>query len=254
MANDHDEPEPDLQHAAPRSLVTQPVRLSPPDPRLSLAVGMVAMLVGVAVLKPWGSLGAPATAPPRVVVVTPTPSVEPTDASPEGLADPVCLGAGAWRVASLESWQTQDVRVWRAVEPIPDANGPLDPAIPAVPVVAVELEALGWCAPAWGPDEPVGPAVVDAWQVRGQRASVLTLLQVRPEHGTTPITALYVPLGPCDASSWCPAALRSRVPQAWGSGRVVFRVEDEGTGGVGWFAADVELVAPRGAASPAPGG
>src|SRR5258708_1263821 len=157
-----DEPQPAAR------LTTEPVRPPIDEGRLSAALGVVLVLLLVAILKPWaGGTTQPTgrliagTAEP--VAITPSPT---EDLTAEGLASPICLGTGAWRIASLERWRTQDVRVWRAIDPIDTASGPLDPAIASVPIVAIELTALGWCAPAFGPDLPVGPASVTAWSVR----------------------------------------------------------------------------------------
>lgn len=211
------------------------VRGRPWDARLGSTLGAVAVLIILAILKPWG-LGSPSatlrpdlTVAPTRAPITPIPT---EDRSSDGLAAPICLGTGAWRIASLESWRTQDVRVWRAIAPIAEVTGPLDPAIPSVPIVAVEIAALGWCAPAFGPDRPVGPVNVTATFIRGDVASGLELLQVHPTDGSTPIAALYVPLLPAGA------------PGRWETGRVVFRYRDSGTGRVLWLAADITILPP----------
>ncbi|HET7182573.1 MAG TPA: hypothetical protein VFI15_10110, partial [Candidatus Limnocylindrales bacterium] len=161
------------------------------------------------------------------IVVTPAPTA---DRSATGLALAACLGTGAWRVASLETWRNRDVRVWRAIEPLAGATGLDDPGIPSVPVVADELAGLGFCAPAFGPDMPIGPARIQAWEVVGPSAAnpiatPIALRQVQPVGGTTPIAGLYVPRsGP------------------WTSGRVIFRYEDAGAGTTRWFAVELQVV------------
>jgi hypothetical protein len=244
------------ERAAAR-LTTEPVRPPIDEGQLSTAVGVFVVLLLVAILKPWGGgtpqpTGLLAIEPDSPVASAPVPT---EDRTAQGLAFPVCLDTGGWRVASLETWRTQDVRVWRAIEPIASATGPLDPAIPSVPIVAIELSALGWCAPAFGEAMPVGPATVVAWSVHGTDASLLRLRQVRPEDGVTPIAALYVPLTDCADQATCGSPLPAPVPRQWTTGRVVFRYRDDGTGRIGWFAADVEILAePAGtlaSASPA---
>src|SRR5207245_10419964 len=96
---------------------------------------------------------------------------------------------------------------WHAIEPIGAATGPLDPAIPSVPIVAVQLGALGWCAPAYGSDRPIGPVSVRAWIVIGGRATDLQLEQGRPTAGVTPIAPLYLPLTLCPESTVCASLL-----------------------------------------------
>lgn len=237
-----------------------PVRPPITDRGMSMAAGIVALVIGLAVLKPWAPAtgDSPAAVPPRppipaaTAAATPSPTV--VDIAAE-LAAPVCLGAGAWRVASLETWRDQDVRVWRAVEPIADATGPLDPAIPTVPAVGLDVPALGWCAPVYGPERPVGPALVAGWFVVDGTAHELELRQVLPARGTTPLAALYQPIAPCPLVASCPPWETRAVPQRWETGRVVFRYEDRGAGSTIWFGADVDLypwLAPGASALPTP--
>lgn len=220
-----------------------PVQPRTGNTRVAGALWAASALILVAVVKPWG-IGALASETPgpqaqaTPAPVTPAPTA---DLSADGLAAPICLGTGGWRVASIETWRTQDVRVWRAIEPIADASGPLDPAIPSVPIVAIVLPALGWCAPAFGPNRPVGPAFVTAWNVADGRTTELLLHQVQPASGSTPIAALYEPLTRCPQPSICVPLLPEPVPAPWGAGRIVFRYVD-GTGTSAWFAADVELL------------
>ncbi|MBI2781094.1 MAG: hypothetical protein HYX55_04770 [Chloroflexi bacterium] len=240
-------PDPETPAPDPRTIRVQP---RSGDPSMAAAVWTVAALVGLAILKPWGT-GSPRTTPaPRPVtsvaaVVTPAPT---EDRSADGLAAPICLGTGAWRVATLERWPTQDVRVWRAIEPIQTAGGPTDPSIPSVPIVAVELTGLGWCAPSYGPDVPVGPVTVSAWSVTGGVATELALRQVRPADGTTPIAALYLPLTRCPEPTVCIPLLPAPVPGSWTTSRVVFRWIDGGAGRTAWFAAEIQILPP----APAP--
>jgi hypothetical protein len=232
---------------AAAGLTTEPVRPPIDEGQLSTALGVVILLLVVAILKPWAG-GAPEPTGLLAAGPAPTPEITPIpteDRSAQGLAGPICLGTGGWRVASLETWRTQSVRVWRAIEPIPSATGPLDPAIPSVPIVAVELRAVGWCAPAFGDDMPVGPVTVTAWAVQGAAAAPIQLRQVRPPDGVTPIAALYVPLSSCADTTTCASLQPTPVPRAWATGRVVFRYDDAGTGRVDWFAADIEILAPQ---------
>jgi|GEM_PF-3118333 hypothetical protein len=221
------------ERAAAR-LTTEPVQPPIDENQLASALGLVIVLLVVAILKPWtGGTAEPtgrlsvATAAP--ITATPIPT---EDRTADGLALPICLGTGAWRIASLETWQTQDVRVWRAIEPITDATGPLDPAIPSVPIVAIQLTALGWCAPAYGTDKPIGPAIVTAWTIHDGAAEPLALRQVRPTDGVTPIAALYVPL------------------TRWSTEDVVFRYFDSATTKEAWFAADITILPPSPTPSP----
>jgi hypothetical protein len=225
-----------------------PVRPPVADRRLPLAAVLVVALIGLAVVKPWATPGDEAArsgpADPRPapsVVDTSSPTPGPTPDTAADLAGPVCLGAGGWEIASLETWRDHDVRVWRAVDPIGQAAGPLDPRIPTAPAVGLEIRALGWCAPAYGPDRPVGPAQVTAWIVIDGVAHELELRQILPEEGATYLAAVYVPVAPCPLGTTCPRSATRSVTQPWPSGRVVFRYEDLGGRTTTWFGADAML-------------
>ena len=235
------EPDPVEEEARARALVVEPVRRRSSDSRLTYATGIVAVLLAIAVVKPW-TIGAPPPTPrparpPTPVVATPVPT---EDRSAEGLASKVCLGAGGWQVASIDTWLKQDVRVWRAIEPLAAATGPDDPSIPSSPVVAYEVQALGWCAPVYGPDRPVGPAIVTAWLVRAGAVEQLGLRQVQPR-GVTQFAALYVAAGPCPPEASCPVTGLGPALRPWRTGRVVFHWQDLATDRSAWFAADVTI-------------
>jgi hypothetical protein len=254
------DPEPLEPDVAPAGLIVEPVRGRRPDSRLNLVTGFVAVLVALAVLKPWGTGIDPGPSRvPRRPTPPPVTPIPTQDRTAEGLASPICLGAGTWQVASLETWRTQDVRAWRVIEPAVNVSGPLDPAIPSVPIVAIELGALGWCAPAYGPNKPIGPAIVEAWLVRDGGVERLGLRQLQPRTGETPIAALYVPTGTCAALLPCPSRSPREARLPWTTSRVVFHYRDVGTGVHAWFAADLVITpfqglpaSPLARLSPAP--
>jgi hypothetical protein len=239
------------ERAAAR-LTTEPVQSPIDEGHLASALGAAVVLLAVLILKPWTG-GTPE--PSRFLSVTSTAPATATpvpteDRTADGLAVPICLGTGAWRVASLETWQTQDVRVWRAIDPIADATGPLDPQIPSVPIVAIQLAALGWCAPAYGPGKPVGPAIVTAWTLDAGAALPLQLRQVRPADGVTPIAAMYVPLTRCPNAPTCAPQPSAPVPTPWTTAHIVFHYQDTATTTQAWFAADITILPPPPGPSP----
>lgn len=244
------QPPPEAEAPVP-DLHTVRVRPRSDGSGVARALWAVVALLTVAILKPWagGSPGAtdrPVAVSPTFLPATPVPT---EDRTAEGLATQICLGAGAWEIVSLETWRTQDVRVWRAIEPLAAADGPADPAIPSVPVGALEVTALGWCAPAFGPQRPTGPARVSAWSVRNGVATDLALRQVQPA-AVTPLAALYVPLTSCPERTICAPLLREPVPGPWTTGRVVFHYVDAGGTTDAWLAADLDIAVPRPTGAP----
>jgi hypothetical protein len=224
-----------------------------PGPGLRVLGALLGALLVAAILKPWdwGAVRPPTRrAPPPPVAATVGPSATP-DLSQEGLAASVCLGTDAWRVATIETWRlviaaavvTQQVRVWRAVSPIGSVTGPADPRIPLVGVAAMELNALGWCAPGNGNDRPTGAVDVTMWRVTpAGGAEVVPIRQIAPVGGETRLAALYREVSDCVAGYGCSGAGVPLLAPSWSAGRYVVRFADAGTGSVWWFGADVQVL------------
>jgi hypothetical protein len=140
----------------------------------------------------------------------------------------MCLEPGSWRTATIETWNERTVRVWRAIDPAP-ASRPLDASIPTVPAVGTSIPAIGYCAPTSGPQQPLGPATIQAWWVDGDAVERLALRQITPRSGVSPYGALFGP----------PAELGSTT--SWPNGLVVFRYEEGGAGAGAsrWFGIQV---------------
>jgi hypothetical protein len=206
-----------------------------------LTVAIVAFIVG-AMWKPW--------APPpqgRPLVQGPIPTAATETAS--GSGDPLgelreeCNEPGGWRVYSHEGFLDQDVRVWRSVEPVAIASGPLDPSLPLIQVGPVN-EALGYCAPWTGPERPPDGSIVSAWQVlpgtrrlgtAGTEAAVpVRLARVLPTRATV-LGALYA--GPGGR----PGPLDGRAA-GWATGRYVFAVRAPGW--ERWWGVEVSTAGP----------
>jgi hypothetical protein len=210
-------------------------RVSGADRSPAIATVLVAVFVGLAIVKPWAAFGSPAApvGPEQVVPVAgrtvaaqPRPNPSPAPSRIGEAVMEVCLDPGSWRTATIETWRDKTVRVWRAIDPGP-AGRPLDPAIPVVPAVGSSIPALGYCAPTSGPDQPRGPARVQAWQVDGDAVRAIQLRQVAPATGTSPYGALFGP----------PAELGSTT--SWPDGLIVFRYEELDTGASRWFGIEV---------------
>jgi hypothetical protein len=214
-------------------------RLGGGDRIPSVAMVLIALFVGFSIVKPWPTSGAPAVGPAEPVAPE---RVEPVGSGPSsvrggtgggpaqlptgGAVAEMCLDPGSWRTATIETWRDQTVRVWRAVDPLP-ASRPLDPGIPVVPAVGTSVSAIGYCAPTSGPNQPHGPASVQAWRVDGDAVQAIELRQIAPEQGVSPYGALFGP----------PAELGST--KSWPDGLVVFRYEELETRASRWFAIEV---------------
>jgi len=187
---------------------------------------LIAAFVAVALLKPWPGPGAS----------RPTPRI-PTVQAPVATVDPLaelrlhCQEPLGWRIFSQERWLAMTVRSWRSLQPAYGAKGPLDPAIPIVPIVA-RLDGLGYCSP-WTQDQrPPDAATVDAWQIvasvaetdgRNLGATVANGLSLHPlmPGWATVLGALYAPPGDGSASQTATAPV-------WPVGRFVFAVRAPG--------------------------
>ncbi len=214
------------------------------DPLLPGVLLVSALALVVAFVKPWGGGLA---GPTGLVQAPPTPT--PVESSPSGpdtaraeMAT-MCVGAGAWLVASEERVSGTAVRIWRAVAPAaaaPAAASPAaavlpdDPAVPWVPIASESLGALGWCAPEQGEGRLVDPTTLTVSSVTGAAVRPLALLRLRPTIEASSLGGLYRPaLAPTPLS---PIA-------AWPAGRYLFHVRS-GDGTVFTFGVEVEIVPP----------
>jgi hypothetical protein len=219
-----------------------------------VVAALIAIFVAVALVKPWPGPGAPRPTPRATV----TPRVV---ASADPLAELRlhCQEPPGWRIYSQELWSTLTVRSWRSLEPAYHASGPLDPAIPVVPLAA-RIDALGYCSP-WTPEQrPPDTASVEGWRIviPGRQADggqfgppVATTTTLEPLEPGWPsvLGALYRPPAGVHGAGGATAV--------WPDGRFVFAVR--GPGYERWWGVDVEApplppdrrpVASPGAASP----
>lgn len=226
-------------------------RVSGADRSPVVASVVVAAFVGLAIVKPWTAFGSPPAAPEGLEQAVPAASgqaaaqarTEPTP-GPSRTGEAVveqCLDPGSWRTATIETWRDKTVRVWRAIDPAP-ASRPLDPAIPVVPAVGTSVPAIGYCAPTSGPNQPLGPARVHAWQVDGDAVRAIRLRQIAPVTGVSPYGALFGP----------PAELGSTT--SWPNGLIVFRYEVVDSGESRWFGIEVSGTTENGRSSAPPAG
>lgn len=216
----------------PRAGVFEPAALTDDHPRLTRWALVVAVALAIVLVKPW-DLGDALSTPGdqgRTAAATRGPSLVPT-ATPdraEALVETFCLDRGRWLIASIERWRDQTIRVWRALDPATAASGPEDPAIPVMPVVSEGVLELGWCAPSYGDERPIGHASIATWRISGTATHELALMRGRPSDAATPFGALY-------AAPRRPLSSRSAT---WPEGRYVFRHRTD-DGAERWFSIDV---------------
>jgi hypothetical protein len=233
-APDGREPENDVEDRSDDAPVT--VRLASAGRGPGVIVGLVAVFLAIALIKPW-TFGGVSTRP------TPRPTAP---AAPAPSADPLaalrlhCQEPDGWRVYSSEHWAALTVHSWRTLDPAPAADGPLDPRIPIVAVVA-EIDGLGYCSPWTTAQRPPADAQVDGW--------VITDGGNRGGHGVVLTLAEPIPLQPID-SSWPTVAGNLYAPPDnrfdpmivapvdWPGGRYVFAVRAPGY--QRWWGVDVE--------------
>jgi hypothetical protein len=214
------------------------VRLSSAGRGPGTVVGLIAIFVAVALIKPWafGGAAAPRPTPRMTAAPTAAPSVDPLAALRVHCQEPA-----GWRIYSRERWATVTLRSWRSLDPVAVANGPLDPAIPIVPLGA-QVDALGYCSP-WGAGErPPDTARVDGWLIAadgGAGRAVAGTIRLQPVDPSWPSTlgALYGP--PVDRFD-----SNAVETIGWPSGRYVFAIRAPGY--QRWWGVDVEPPPPRG--------
>jgi hypothetical protein len=217
----------------PRSGTFAPTRLTSARPPVGRWLAVMVIFMAAAVAKPWASeppggpaiVQAAAGADATRERATPFPTVRLDSAGP--LVASFCLDPVSWRIATIERWRDQTIRVWRAIEPLADASGPDDSRIPYYPVVSQGVTELGWCAPVVGPDRPVGLATVDAWQRTPVGLVAIRTSSTRSTGVGLSFGNLYEPPGSPESG-------------VWPDGGYVFRYR-EAAGRERWFAVEVEL-------------
>jgi hypothetical protein len=217
---------------------------------LVLGATVIAAVVVLAVLKPWGAPGgtgqatdaALASSRPAAASLGPTPTPSPT---PPGYDAPggQCFTDSDWRVFTIETHEDRPQRHWLTIEPGAAAS-PRDTAVPFVTVVTDQVLALGFCVGS-GSDGPAPLVGVRGWAVGpGGAATALTLNPVRAHMPPTPdLGAVYRPPADADVAA-----------AAWAPGRYVFAVRQGPPGGEEWWFGVEVVVAPSATAAPGTSG
>jgi hypothetical protein len=199
----------------------------------------VAVIVGLALLKPWGPPNSGGTAEPGMTLPTSaiaeaTPS--PTPMSEESLVAGFCLQPAGWRIFTTEHWSDRDVRVWRTALAFANAVDATDTRIPMTPVASRSVTTLGFCAPVSGPDRPPIEATVTVYRRDpGEPPTILAVRRVQPAARPSALGSVFSPplsknLGMDDEIGWV-------------SGVYVFRVGAFTPGAyVRWLGVTVEIL------------
>lgn len=233
-----------------RSTETRLVRLRDDDRRPLLGAIVIAALLVLAVLKPWGGPGdasrvvesdEPSAGPAGVAAASPGPAATPSATQP-GYDAPggQCYPGTGWRLFAIEMNTGRRLRAWLSIEP-GAAGSPLDPAVPFVRIVSDRLLALGFCVGS-GRDGP-GPLVgARAWTLApGGPAfpvALAPLVEYMPRQPN--LGAVYRP----------PAASLDAADAGWSPGRYVFAVRQGPPGSEEqWFGVEV-VAAPQVPAAP----
>ncbi len=222
-------------------------------------VALVAVLLLVAIVKPWpgGSAGATAAAPSA----SPASSEEETPARPAGAlapdpsAEPTlppdavpCVAPDGWRLVTLGTWFGRPVRTWLAVDVITSAVGPTDPRIGFVRAGQAPLQGLGTCRPVQtvgtveGRTDRAPSLLVRAWRLTAGSGEpvALGLAPTGPRAPSSSAAQLY---GLDGSPGW-----GSPTPAPWEPGRYVVQVEAADLRTTAW----IGLTLLAASASPAP--
>jgi len=164
--------------------------LAPAGRGLPVAVLLVIVVLGVAVLKPWVPSApgiqtvesATASTGPRIATpaTAPTPSSTPVPAPPRDAAR--CHNRAAWRLVVVERGPRREQRTWFAMKTLASASGPTDAAIPFRRTVSDDAVAIGFCAPDVDAGLDSSGGILRAsgariWRIRDGAATEVTGLQ-----------------------------------------------------------------------------
>ncbi len=220
---------------------------------LLLGATVIAVVLVLAVLKPWGAPGGPGeaavpglpSAGPAAADSSPGPTATPSATSP-GLDEPggQCFPGTDWRLFAIEVNEGRPRRHWLSIEP-GLATGPRDPAVPFVSVVTDRLLALGFCVGS-GPDGPPPLTRVQAWAPAPASAGQDVPVALAPLVAYMPhdpdLGAIYQP----------PPESTGAVRTVWTPGCYVFAVQQgPPVGDEWWFGVEV-VAAPSASTAPGP--
>ena len=208
-------------------------------------VATVAVLLAIAIVKPWDALGLTASDASRsapyasLAAGASAPAAGASGearlsgqvATPSATPAPLQLDCGApdgWRLVVVDWLAGRPSRMQSAATALPWVRDPTDPAIASLPAGEAPLAAVGACAPGPPPgladDRLTEPPirVVKAWRIDGATLAAVPLSSRGPAAVSAAAVQLYAP----DAGTW-------------GPGRYVLELA-AGAAGVVWVGFSVE--------------
>jgi hypothetical protein len=137
---------------------------------LRVGVTAVALLLTMAILKPWpnpapgprpGAASSGSAVPSQLVArATATPR---SPASPTHASTTLCENPDAWRVVAEDIEFGQHVRTWVIASVAYSSSPPVLSAVPVTALVSSGVESLGFCAPAAGTGTAGAGATGSGW-------------------------------------------------------------------------------------------
>jgi hypothetical protein len=191
---------------------------------------LVAGALVVLAVKPWATdeqrARNPAAAASAAISSPAAPQPSERPRTPDEIVAADCLAPSGWRIFTVAVWHDQTIRSWWAIEPVV-ADDPTDPRIPVLSIVAIDVPALGYCAPLYGPDRPLPGTVVRMWRTGpGGSLTEVRTGRLQPPF-ETPLLALYAPPG--SSGDGLDTAV------SWPTGRYLFSSGDR------WFGVDLRI-------------
>jgi hypothetical protein len=227
-------------NSASRPVTTTAISASTSSARRLIVAA--ALLVGVALLKPWPAAPAstsrsPATAPSPTVLA----ALEPTPLPSLRAGEIGCEGA-RWQIVSLDRLGSWTARTWLPIAPVA-AFGPADPSIPRVALDGGGVLAVGACPDVDGgaPSAPGAPApspdvvAITAWRLPLPASAGSSTGGDTADPAPVPLVAVsgVAASRPGVATLYRPAGAR-----LWPGGRYVFRLAPV-SGTAVWVAVEV---------------
>lgn len=125
------------------------VRTGPIGRQLSLAIAAVAVLLVIAVVKPWPSEVPETPAASPMGVLAASSSIAPSPAASEAdRATTTCARSDSWRIVADDVEVGLSVRTWLTAAVEYSAVSPVRSTIPVTPLVSSTVDMLSVCVPA----------------------------------------------------------------------------------------------------------